>query len=433
MTKNNKISIALCNCTQTGAIVGFEDLGKGEVRIVDRGMNVLSNTTIVDAKEFAIVYGVGDHKYAITPFYPTADLKAVTSGKAQLLCEKRVTFAAPTVTRDYSITVDMPHNPHTIGEKIITLNESFEVGVTSLYDYSLSMVSQLVNRGRVAQEDNSVAGFLITAETGTAVAGATPTINKGDDIIPGITGAAVGDAVLIDGGAYTISKVYPNDDVALDFPYLGKRQTLAAINLVTKAALEADTTLGFAIQGASYVTRLNANIEFNADFELNQYGYKESQVTIRAMCYEHGSYNNVTNELSLFDPYFAGFKANCPTSRLISGYLNSVLDHFYSNVNLEIVGSLSTGDYNSENYNRWITVWLDRGSEALIAADDAATEFGTNIKTGTGLSTVASTAFLNVINALAVHRKILFAGANTTRGGGNEITAGTVFSTGIDV
>lgn len=422
---------SISNCASS-PISEFQDLRVGEVRVIDQDGNVISSTALTNVKTFSIVQGLGDGKYVhVTPHYKIDAIKEVSTSKAVLLREAAYVFAAvPNITKTYTVTASLPMDLRNTSTLEVMYKKEFVKDVTTQYEFAMGAVRafqapiDMVHTTLVPR----VACYLTSGATPSA-GGNLSAVNGQNSFVKSTGTVAAGDVVVVGSKLYPVKQVV-NNFIELESIYVGTNGT-KAYAVIPKATIEADATVGFVIEGISEYSASNLRkVDYIAEMILSYTGF--TNVTETTFCNPSGYGKSVMKDEAVHSRLFQGFKQYDVDSRFETGLILAKADKMYSTINVQFEENVAASEIRSEKFTHVLRLYLERGSILDVKTDAARTAFNSNIQTGTGLSTVAGTSLLNVLNAILVQQKVVKAGANTKSNGGKEITAGTTFSTGID-
>jgi len=455
-SKNYKRTFVAKDCIRTVGITAanlMTKLAPGEVMFVNTKGAIVNTAALATAAEgIRLVMGTNQGSPILSDIINKKELSSVLSSKFRQKQERKVVIGNNGVSGTveiipgnvYSIEIDhifkgtylrdgfnirASHEAKLFNETQFSIVQNLAQLIAldySLYDDGLR-VNLLTSVAGVA---GATGAEVITGnKTVTYTAGTPPTV--GNIIkIPGVTGSWHRNE---DATAYLVTSVDTvNRFIELDRPYQNRSAAgLATTNIVN----DGTQSFGISFEGV-YTKPLNCSSAYYlTDFDVRTFGFGSTTVhsgtVALAIDSGFGRYEAVCNSEFAFTGGEGGNIYQSPEFRRQVHIAEE--DNGYSCVTISF-GNLSTPTSLETHANpKEIQVFLQRGNYEDIADNVASTEFSTNIKTGTGLSTVNADSFLNVLNAFAVSAGVLLVGANTVSNGGREITSGTVFNSGIDV
>ena len=456
-TKNNYKEVFVArNCARTTGVTSNNigtKLAYGELVVVDdKGQLVDTAAKATAAKAIRFIIGTKDESNIISDLIVKKDLKEVISSKFEQRVNKRVVIGYNGTAGDivlmsankyvveikHALKGRFPNSAYSVRaayESMFTGDTKFNV-LRNLAELLALDYAQFNTGVRInVISDQAVAGGMTGVEVVRGsnslsyTGGAAPAV--GDVIeIPGITGGTFRDEV---DSLYQVKFVDTTLNlVELDRPYQNRDNDGLAVGILANPAVGA---YGLTVEGMDLDWQSKYDEYSLMDFAVWTLGFEGATISDKGATYA-GVQGFGRHEQVIESEYnhgdgdgrytFAGrgFELSNINTDLGTGYslVTIVFDHVSAFNNMNLV----------EN-KKEVDVFLQRGTYADIKANAAGTAFGTNIQTGTGLSTVDGDSFLNVLNAFAVDAGVLNAGVNTKSNGGNEITAGTTYNSGIDV
>ena len=443
------------NCNRTTGLTAAnlqEKLAYGEIVAVDE-KGVLLNTAakVNAAKAVRFIIGTRDGSPIHSDLIYKKDLISVESSKFKNRQTKKVIIGSDGTSgaidvisgNVYAIEVDHIFNGAYTKESFST-RSSYEAKLTGetqfgiaqnlakllAYDYSIFDETVRVN---VVTDAAGVAGATGCAVTHgspsvTYTGGTPPTVGQAV-IVTGITGADHRDE---DDTVYKVIFVDTANNVfELDRPYQNRSQSGLTLNTIADTSVD---NYGITLEGMDIKSNFREEytvMDFDVRiFEFGDTPFLENTAAL-GLDSGFGRHEEVSN-LEFVDGDGEG-RNIYQTAEHQSPNINTDIGTGYSAITLRFDHMSNPNILDSHSVPKELTVFLQRGTYQDIHDDAAGTAFGTNIQTGTGLSGVDADSFLNVVNALAVNAGVLNAGVNTSANGGNEMTAGTTFSTGVDV
>lgn len=452
------------NCDRTSGLTTANltsNLAQGEIVIVDENGAIIDTAAKAQAAvAIRLMQGIENEPPYVSPLIRKVDLISVKSSKFLQRQEKKVFIGYNTsagaidviAANVYSVMLDGMYKNNPINPSAFVTRAVYESAFSGAVQYDVAKgLVDILAKTYTQFSDGSIRCNIVTDSTLDAVNTITTAeVLEGDTVVSygGLGGAtpAVGDVLSIPGltggdhrdeddTIYSIVYIdATNKIIELDRPYQNRSQASVTISPV---ADETTGDWGIALEGRSTNNFKVGEASFMEDFTLTTDGFGSTPITkdtdALAIKNGFGRGDQVWNSELWFQG--GGSERNKYSEREFQNPVQNVVkNNGYSMINLEYAHNerINTLETNGQPAN--VKIYLDRNTQALIAADDVATAFGTNIEVGTGLDTIDGSGVLNVINAFAVSAGVLATGANTVANGGKSITAGiTKISNGIDV
>jgi len=455
-SKNYKRVFVARNCARTVGLTSSnvaDKLAYGEIVAVNKGGQLIDTAAkAIAAKAIRFMIGTKDGSPIVTDLIFKKDLLSVESSKYVARQEKKVIIGYDGAANSidvisgnvYAVEVDHiyrgayskePFSTRASYESPLTGATQFNIAqnLAQLLAYDYSIFDETV-RVNIISDQAGVAGMtgaeVINGSPSVSYTGGTAPAVGNAVVVPGLTGGIHRDE---DNSLYKVIYVdATNSVIELDRPYQNRDQSGLA---VTTIAAPGTGAYGLTLEGMPMVVNFKEAYSV-MDFDTRIFGFGTTLLQAKGATLAQnegfGRHEPVANAEYLNGD---GEGRNIyQTQEFQAPNINTDSGTGYSMVNIRFDHMSSPNMINNHSVPKEVDVYLQRGTYADIAADAAGTAFGTNIETGTGLSGVDGTSFLNVINAFAVNAGVLTATANTVANGGKEITAGiTLFSNGIDV
>lgn len=460
----NKVFVAR-DCDRTAGLTAGNlttNLAHGEIVIVDQDGAIVNTAALVTAAtSFRIMQGVADEPPYMSDVIRKKDIVSIKSSIFEQRQEEKV-FIGYNMTSGsievisanvYALTVDgIYKNPN--DPSAFTTMASYESALSGATQYKIARgIAQVLGKAyaqfthgvRVNIVSTSAVDALQTVVgceviegdsvlSYTSLQGTTPAIGT-VLAIPGITGGDHRDETTT---LYEIVYIdIVNKIVELDRPYTNRSQSAIDIEQVTDITTG---DFGISLEGVSPVPISVGEEVIFSNFTVTTSGFGDTIETsgTTALAFKQGFGRGDMVANAEFWHQGGGSERGKYQDREFQNTIQETIRaNGYSMVKIEFEHNERLGTLETNGQKKSVSVYLDRNTQALIAANDAATAFGTNIQTATGVTADMGTtagSFLNVLNAFGVGAEVLTAGVNTVANGGGEITAGiTQFSNGIDV
>lgn len=454
-SKNYKRVFVARNCARTSGLTSANLVNKlayGEVAVVSaKGALINTVAAAQAANAIRVVVGTKDGSPIFSDLIYKKELLGIFSSKFDQKQERKVIIGYDGSANDidviagsvYAIEVDHIFRG-AYSNEALTKRVSYEAALTGetqhniaiklagllALDYSLFTEKPRVNvigseAGLAAMTGGTVVHGSATV---TYTGGAAPALGS-LVVVPGLTGGIHRDE---DNTVYKVIYVDAGSKVIeLDRPYQNRDQAGLAINEIAAPAGD----YGITIEG------MHMNVKFGEaysvmDFDVRAFEFGDTPLQYKgatlAIDHGFGRHEEVRN---LEKAYGDGEGRNIYQEREFQNFnINTDENTGYSLLNIKFDHQSNPSMMEDHLNPKELDIFLQRGTYVDIKADAAGTAFGTNIQTGTGLVAAGdSDSLINVLNAFAVGAGVLLATANSTANGGKEMTAGTTFSTGIDV
>lgn len=457
---NNKRVFIARNCDRTSGLTAgnlTHNLGAGEIIIVNESGAIIDTAAKAQAaKSIKIIQGVTDEPPRISDIIRKEDIVSFLSSKFTQKQEKKVVIGYNGATGSIDViaanvyTVEIDHiykNPN--NPSAFTTRVPYESLISGATQYSIAKgLAQLLVSTYIQFEEGVRVGIIsssavTTADTilgceviegdtvlsYTSLQGSTPAVGSVVSI-PGITGAPHRDE---DSTLYEILYIDTvNTFIELDRPYSNRSQSAIDIEPITNIATG---DFGLTLEGVSINNIKPEEAMMMTDFAVTLKGFgdtpEEKDTVALAINQGFGRHEAVANA----ELWFQGCQGrNMYQTLEYQNPVNEVTkNHGYSMIKIMYEHNERLGALETNGQKKEMDIYLDRNTYTLIKGNHADTEFGTNIKVGTGLDTIDGSGVLNVLNAFVVDAGIIATGANTSSNGGKCMTAATTYDTGIDV
>lgn len=447
---NSKRVFIAKNCARTGGITAANlstNLGQGEIVVTDEKGKLLNTAALAKAAKAIIIHmGIGDGKAISSGIIRGKQVKQYTGTKFIQQIEKKVYIGWNGTTgsidladaNDYIVTLrhkstspaQMAH-PFVAGANYtskITGGLQYEVakGIVDLLvrTYAQFDATLRINVVGDTTASGGVTGGAVYCGNNTiSYTGGTPPVVGDKLVVPGLVDAVYGTELA---SVYEVLAIdSTNKVITIDREYQNQDQIGLAITIVSSA-----TVYGIEIVGIRSSFRLGFGDLVMIDWDTTLVGFGDTLVTKTEGVHPNGRHEQVAMDELLFQElgrnYNNSYEFRTPRS-------NWIANDGYSAINISYESSEKINTLETNGSTKSLIIYLDRSTYVAIGVDGGGTAFGTNIQTSTGLDTVNADSLLNVLNAFMVGSGVIVTGANGTANAGGSLTAGTTFSTGIDV
>lgn len=451
-TNSKRVFIAK-NCARTAGITTANlsyTLGKGEIIITDEKGAILNTAALAKAAKAIILHqGIEGGKAIHSDIIYRNQVTKYLGSKFVQQLEKKVhvgwngtSGAIEAINaNEYLITIEHkgtskaqmahPFINGTVYNSKITGTTQYDVAKNIadilVLNYSQFEPAMRINVVGDSTSANGVTGGEVMRGYKTvsysAISVTAPVV--GDKLsVPGLATAnyeaelaSIYEVVAID----TVNKV-----ITLDREYQNENQTGLAITIIS-----ACTNYGIELKGILQNFRLGYGDLVKVDWDTLLKNFGTSIVTVSEGTYPNGRHEQAAMDENLFQGYAGRFQDNeYQYQNPITTFETS---HAYSSINVTFESYERTNTLEKNGQPKSMIVYLDRSTYADVLADAAGTTFGTNILTGTGADTVNADSVINVLNAFMVGAGVIATGLNTVANGGASLSAGTIFSTGVEL
>lgn len=435
-------TLVATNCSRTAGITKPSELGLGEIAIIVDGL--ISKTVSNPVKKFNIAVGLGNSEYVLSPdIYPNE--VSIQTNKVKLPASAKVIVGDDgngngiiqqfTVDKLYALDVKMFMTIVDTASQKFTFSKKY-IANTKHVDFFTDLLKEkytLFNHS----DKTFIAYLTSSTATVSTVTGAGFSFVDGMDYVTAVSvaGCVAGDFLKVDGKLYKIKKVNSvNKTLLLEWPYRGSNKKITNGTIVTYDTLiGADyKKVGLVIEGIDSFENPIYSDYYKAVPKIQyQEGFNMTECREDYGCHPVGIYTQVQREMYMnIKPIHTQ-----EMTEEIYRKMNTLIKegNGYSVITLQI-NKLAKGASTVAVQNSSINVYLDRGTIANIALNNASTTFSTSISENTGLGDVAnSTSFINVLNSIMVKHGVFEQGVNVRQNGGKELSATGVVNSSIDI